>query len=325
MQPNKPSVVSGATAKDAVAKNKLKGNLFILISTIFFGINVPVLKFLTPAWMSGQDAAAFRIFGGCVLLWLASVFIRNDKIQRRDWLRIILGGGAGLFLFLYLFCMSLEYASPVDVSIILTTPPLFVIFIGVVFQHRKLSPMGLTGVLVGLAGAALVILTQGHGGAHASDPLKGNLLAIGSSVCYAFYLVILERPSKAYNTVTLMRWVFGCAAGVAIPLLFVLPKAPIFSGNATLTPWLMIGFVVIFPTFVSYLLVSPAIKLIGSKMVSMYQYLVPVVALIASICMELDRLRWEQPVAIVVVVIGMLMTNRAQSRLDRSPLDDTHS
>lgn len=308
-----PNSLHDKSSRDMI----IKGNLFILVSTIFFGVNVPILKDLIPQWMSGSNAAAFRIFGGAILLWLASAFIKNQKIARRDWLNIVLGGAIGLFAFLYLFCESLRYASPVDVSIVMTTPPIFVIAINILFRHRKITALGLVGVFVGLAGAALVILTQGGHHIHASDPLKGNLLAIGSAVCYAFYLVILEGPSHTYNTITLMRWVFGCAAVVAIPLAFMLPQAPIFHTTQVL-PWIYIGFVILFPTFVSYLLVAPAVKMIGSKMVSLYQYLVPVIALIASIIMGLDTFRWVQPVAIVIVIAGMMITNYAQGKQMKS-------
>ena len=109
----------------------LKGNLFILISTIFFGVNIPVVKILIPEWMSSVDVTIFRLGGGCILMWLASIFIKTDRIARHDYLRIFLGGAVGLFLFMYLFNLSLRYADPIDVSIIMTFPPVFVILIGI--------------------------------------------------------------------------------------------------------------------------------------------------------------------------------------------------
>lgn len=311
MQPNKPAP---PTLQDADSKrNAIVGNLLILVATIFFGVNIPALKILMPEWITGQDAAAIRIGGGTVCMWIASAFIKNSVIERKDWLKIILGGAIGLFMFMYLFCVSLRYASPVTVSIILTLPPIFVIFGGAIFLHRKLSARGLLGAFLGLAGAALVILLQPHESHIAPDPLKGSLLAIGSAVCYAFYLMILEGPSKKYKTITLMRWVFMFAAIAAIPLYFALPKAALIT-DPHWTPWLIIAFIVLCPTFLSYLMIPPAIKKIGSKMVSLYQYLVPVVALLASLCVGLDHLRWEQPIAILIIIIGMLITNRANRK-----------
>lgn len=288
----------------------LKGNLFILISTIFFGVNIPVVKILIPEWMSSVDVTIFRLGGGCILMWLASIFIKTDRIARHDYLRIFLGGAVGLFLFMYLFNLSLRYADPIDVSIIMTFPPVFVILIGIIFQHKRTSWLEILGLAVGFVGAFLVIVTQ-HSGEKGSDNILGDCLALASTLCYAFYLVILEGPMHRYRPVSMLRWVFLMSC---LPMLFLLPslpKAEIFH-TTNWVPWACIAFVLLCPTFLSYFLINPAEKLIGSELVSIYQYFLPVVATIASVIMGIAKIHWIQIVAMVVIVIGMLITNRAK-------------
>ncbi len=41
----------------------IKGNLLIMLSTIFFGVNIPVAKLLIPEWMSSVDLTLFRLGG----------------------------------------------------------------------------------------------------------------------------------------------------------------------------------------------------------------------------------------------------------------------
>lgn len=290
----------------------LLGNLFIFLATVFFGVNIPVVKILIPHWMTSMDVTVVRIVGGCVLIWLASLFMKSDRIERHDYLRIILGGALGLFMFMFLFNKALAYADPIDVSIIMTFPPVFVILIGIIFQHKRTSWLEIGGVVVGFIGAFLVIVTQ-HAGEKGTDNILGDLLALASTLCYAFYLVILEGPTHRYRPIPLLRWVFLAAAVPALCLLRTFPEAPIFHTSYWL-PWACIAFVLICPTFLSYFLVNPAIKLIGSELVSMYQYLVPVVAAIASVLMGISNLHWIQVLAMVIIVIGMLMTNRAKHR-----------
>lgn len=290
----------------------LLGNLFIFLATVFFGVNIPVVKILIPHWMTSMDVTVVRIVGGCVLIWLASLFMKSDRIERHDYLRIILGGALGLFMFMFLFNKALAYGDPIDVSIIMTFPPVFVILIGIIFQHKRTSWLEIGGVVVGFIGAFLVIVTQ-HAGEKGTDNILGDLLALASTLCYAFYLVILEGPTHRYRPIPLLRWVFLAAAVPALCLLHTFPEAPIFHTSYWL-PWACIAFVLICPTFLSYFLVNPAIKLIGSELVSMYQYLVPVVAAIASVLMGISKLHWIQVLAMVIIVIGMLMTNRAKHR-----------
>ena len=290
----------------------IKGNFFILLATIFFGVNIPVVKYLIPEWMSSFDVTVFRLCGGCILFWIASAFVRPDRIARADYPRILLGGGVGLFAFIFLFNLSLRYANPIDVSIIMTLPPVFVILINTIFRHARPSKGEIAGVLLAFAGAAAVILA-GHTGQKASDALIGNLLALASALCYAIYLVVLEGPTHKYRPISLLRWIFLAASVPALFLTGTLPHAALLH-SAPVGPWLMIAFVVLCPTFLAYLLVNPAIKLIGSELVSIYQYLIPVIAAIASVCMHLATLHAIQIIAMAVIIGGMALTNIAKKK-----------
>lgn len=290
----------------------LAGNLCILVAAIFWGLNVTVTKALIPEWMTANGITAVRLIGGCLLFWLTSLFVKTDPIRRQDWKKLILGGAIGLFAFIFLFVTSLRYANPIDVSIIMTLPPVFVVIIGVLFLHRRPSALEYVGVAVSFIGA-FIIIAAGHAGEKGSDNLLGTLLAVASTICYAFYLVILEGPSSTYRPVNMLRWVFLFAAIPALALLPGLFTQPILHA-AHAAPWLEIGFILLCPTFIAYFLVQPAIKSIGSELVSIYQYLVPVFATISAVVMGLDRLKVIQVVAMVVIVGGMLLTNVAKRR-----------
>lgn len=291
----------------------IAGNACILVASIFWGVNVSVTKALIPEWMTSESITAVRLVGGCVLFWIASLFMHCGKINRGDWKKLLLGGFIGLFGFIYLFVMSLRYANPIDVSIIMTLPPLFVILMGVMFLHRRPSGLEYAGIVVSFAGAAVVILAAGGSGDAGKDNLIGITLAILSCICYAFYLVILEGPSKTYRPVTMLRWVFLFAGLPALVLLAGFDKLPLMH-TSEVVPWIEISFILLCPTFIAYFLVQSAIKDIGSEMVSIYQYLLPVFATISSVMMGLDRLKWIQVVAMLIIVGGMVLTNVGKRR-----------
>lgn len=290
----------------------LEGNLCILIATVFFGLNIPVVKLLIPRWMTAMDVTAFRMLGGCVLIWITSLFFRRERIQRRHWVNLITGGAVGLFSFIFLFNLSLHYSNPIDVAIIMTMPPAFVMLINILFRKRHPSFLEIAGVVVSFAGSFIVISLQ-HGGDKGSDMLLGDLLALASAMCYAFYLVITEEPSKTYRPTTMLRWVYLSAA---IPSVFLIPglcHAGIWHTSLA-QPWLMIAFVVVCVSYGSYFLMAPAEKKLSSDLVSIYQYLVPVVASVASVILGLDRIRWIQVLAMVVIIGGMVMSNIGKYR-----------
>lgn len=292
------------------------GNGCILLATIFFGVNIPVVKELVPRWMNADAVTAVRLVGGCVLMWIASLFVKCAPIKRDDWLPLVLGGAVGLFSFMYLFNLSLRFADPIDVSIVMTLPPMFVVLYQIIFRHARPALLEYAGMALAFVGAVLVIVVQ-HGSA-GSNNLLGLLLALGSTIAYAFYLVVMEGPSKRYHPVTTLRWSFLFSA---IPALLCLPSlihSDLVTSPAPAVPWIEIAFILLCPTFLSYFLISPADRLIGSELVSIYQYLLPVVAAVASVIMGISHIIPLQIIAMAIIIAGMVLTNLGKHRRLRS-------
>lgn len=298
--------------KARMVRNMIVGNGCILLATIFFGVNIPVVKELVPRWMSADAVTAVRLIGGCVLMWLASLFIRTERIENGDWLRLVLGGAVGLFSFMYLFNMSLRYADPIDVSIIMTLPPVFVVLYHIIFQRARPTLLEYAGIVASFGGAVLVILVE-HSGSGTHN-LLGEMLALASTICYAFYLVVMEGPSRKYRPLSTLRWVFLFAALPALLLVPQLFHSNLIAGHPGTMPWIGIAFILLCPTFLSYFLIAPADKLIGSELVSIYQYLVPVVAAVASVIMGITHIIPIQLVAMGVIIAGMVLTNLGKAR-----------
>lgn len=314
-QPQKPAPVP---LKGSRASALITGNLCMLVAAIFWGLNVSVTKALYDpiGWMTPHSIVVVRLVGGTILFWLASAFVKCESIEREDWLKVVLGGFVGLFGFIFLFIQSLEFGSAIDISIIMTLPPIFVILIGVIFLKRRPGWMEYLGVAVSFVGAAIVIL-GGAGAEHATrhnpHPVLGDLLAIASTICYAFYLTILEGPTKKYKPVALLRWIFLFSAIPALFLLKDFDRLPLFH-HAPAMPWVYITFILVCPTFIAYFLVQPAMKRIGSELVSIYQYLLPVFATISAIFMIGEKLHWIQVIAMAVIVVGMAFTTFGKRR-----------
>lgn len=296
-----------ADTKKDEAGHFIFGNACIMLATIFWGVNIPVTKILIPEWMTSDGITVVRLLGGCLLFWITSFFMKCERIEKEDWLKIIFGGGIGLFAFIYLLVLSLRYGSAIDVSIIMTLPPMFVIIMGIVFMHERPSALEYVGVVVSFL-AAVIVIVGGASGGKGSDQILGCVLAMASTICYAAYLVILQKPSHKYHPVALLRWVFLFSS---LPALF-LPPGFVEQGimhTDRLTPWAGIFFILFCPTYFAYFLVQPAIKNIGSELVSLYQYFLPVAAAIAALLMGMEKITTTQIIAMITVIIGMIITN----------------
>lgn len=290
-------------------KIALAGNLLGLSAAICWGFNEPANKFLIPAWTSAADVAIARIFGATAIIWLISIFTKNEKIDRGDWKRLWF---AALMMlgFVYVFSLAFVTATPIDIAIILTFQPMLVVLIHAIFMHEKVSILEIAGMAIAFAGALLVILA---GGTIESGRIVGDIFAVVCAVSYATYLVIIEKPSHKYSTVNLMRWIFLLTAILSLPLLFTLKDCKLVA-DPTLIPWLLLWFIILFPTVYCYIVTPPAIRDIGSELMSVYQYFVPVIATIVCLIFKLDEFHWYQPVSFVIIVAGVALANYSKMR-----------
>lgn len=295
-------------------RQMIAGNLLALTAAICWGFNEPANKVLIPDWISAPGVALLRIFGATAIIWLISLFVKNEKIERRD--RKIFWASALMMLgFVYVFSLAFVTASPIDIAIILTFQPLLVVGINVLFRHHRVSRLVWVGMAIAFAGALMVILAGGNLG---DGRLLGDIYACICAVTYAAYLVMIEGPSKRYGTVTLMKWVFLLTSVLSLPLLFTFPRhAPLLSHGGWL-PWALLGFIILFPTVYCYIVTPTALRKVGSGIFSFYQYLVPVIATVVCVIFRIDRFEWYQPVSFVVIVAGVMLANYAKLK-DAAP------
>lgn len=307
------------TAKPArdTTKDMIVGNVLMLVSTIFFAVDFPLIKILVPSAMDGNDITVFRVVGACVIFWIASLFVKCTPLRRSDALKVLLGGGLTLWAFVEFFNLGVAFGNPVDVSVVMTLPPVFVALIGACFMRVRVSWIEVLGLALGLAAAVVVVIGGGTGHA-GKDNMFGIVFAVISCISYALYLIIMAKPLKTYSPVALLRWTFLAACVPTIILLFSFFKAPIFHHGGMETAWWSIIFIIVAPTFLSYLLINKSIKLIGSELTGLYEYFLPVLALIASLVMGVvHTVRTDQIIAMVVVVIGMALTTIGKRRASR--------
>ena len=301
-------------AKKSRLSAMIWGNVLALSAAICWGLNDPANKALIPDWISASGVALSRIFGATIIIWILSLFVKKEKILHGDW-KLLWASALMMLGFVYVFSLAFNTASPIDIAIILTFQPILVVIINAIFKHEHVSLLEVVGMVIALGGAIMVILSGGNVDA---GRLIGDFYAVICAITYAIYLVILEGPSQRYGTISLMKWVFLFTAILASPLIFTMhTDMPIFT-HTKVMPWLILGFIVLFPTVYCYLVTPPAIKMVGSEVLAFYQYLVPVITTVVAIAAKMDSFHWYQPVSFVIIVAGVILVNYAKAKHSKS-------
>lgn len=293
---------------------KLEANLSMAVSKIFGGLNMNALKFLLPLWMSPLTGAAIRCTFAAVAFWVIGWFMPSEKSTTKEKVFLLLLGALGLYGFMFLYLIGLSKTTPVSSSIFTSLQPIWVFVIMILFYKEKMSGKKIIGMAMGLAGALVCILTQKSDDL-ASDAFTGNMLCLLSSVAYAIYLVMSQRILTNVGAMTMLRYTFtGAAVSGLIVMAFTGFDAPVLAMPFHWQPFLILMFVLIFPTTISYMLIPIGLKYLKTTVVAIYGYLILIVATITSLAIGQDRFSWTQTFAILFICAGVYLVEVAESR-----------
>lgn len=197
-----------------------------------------------------------------------------------------------------------------------TTMPIVTMVLAALFLHEPVTSKKVIGIFLGAIGAFILITgsTQTHG-AQNEGKLTGDLLCLIAQLCFATYLTIFKHLIQRYTVVTCMKWMITYAAIVIMPLSFnkmaALPWADI-----TPRVWGETAFVVVGGTFIAYILMMQGQKNLRPTVVSMYNYVQPIVACLVSVFLGLGIFGIAQGIAVLLVFSGVFLVTQSKSRRD---------
>ena len=285
--------------------SKIQAHGAILLANTIFGLGVPVTKLLLEDWVSPMTYMATRSLGAAVIFWIIAAFMKPEKVERRDLMVIMLGGLMGFVVSQTLTAEALNYTSPVYFSLIATLTPVAVMLMAALFIGERITGMKFLGVLLGIAGAVLMVV-MGQTSGSGSNDLLGITLAILSVLTWAIYMIITRKVAQKYSPVTQMKYVFLISAIVTVPLAWPeLSEQRLYS--AATFGWdgaLEMAFIVLMATVLGYFLIPYAMKYLSATTVSIYTNLQPMVASFVAIAIGQDRLTWDKPVAAILVLLS---------------------
>ena len=301
---------------------KLKGNLMMFVAKTFSGLNQNALRYLLPTWMSPQTGVVLRLGFGTLFFFVFELFVRK-KFSMPSWKDALLLFVAGLiFVFGYMWALleGLSYTTPISSSIFISLQPVFVFIICLVIKTEKSTWKKVIGMLLGFGGALLCVLTQ-HSSEVASDPFKGNMLCLLGAFLYSCYLVTEKKyiPRLGSAMVSGLTF-FGGTVGSVILICFSGWDSQVLKEGFFGTPMLVLMFVLIFPTSISYLLQDFSLKLLTATVVALYSDLILIVSAIASYIIGQDKFSWWQILAIALMLVSVYLVEVSESKSSTVPI-----
>lgn len=268
---------------------------------------------LMPEVLDPMALTFFRFSGGLILFWIASLFFKREHVSSKDKLLLFFASIFGLTLNQLPFFFGLSMTSSIDASIVVTMLPIVTMLLAAVFLREPITQMKAVGVLVGASGALIIVFSSQSVTQSGTGNMLGNLIVFLAVISFSLYLTLFKNLISKYQPVTVMKWMFLFATITGLPFCYnSLTEMSLTS--LPLNVWLSIGFVVVFATFLGYLLLPVGQKTLRPTTLSMYNYVQPIMASLVAIVIGIDHFGYQQALAAVLVFSGVYIVTQSKSR-----------
>lgn len=294
-------------------QGKTKAHISLAAATIFFGLNYSISKSLMPVFISPLPLVLVRLLGSIGLILVLSVFLKTERVQKADYLRILLCGFTGVTINQLFFFEGLSRTTPVETAIIHTSSPALVVFFSMILLNEKSGFLRYLGIVLGGLGALILVL-NGKQATDDASHLVGNLLIIINITSYALYLVLAKPLMAKYGPITVMKWVF--ISGLVLTLPYAAFNGVRFSfSHYTVEAWGALLYVVFITTFMAFTLTVYSLKHLSPGIAGYYIYLQPLIASAIGLTVGENPFTVEVGVAAVLIFAGVYMVNRKPRKL----------
>lgn len=274
---------------------------------------------------------AFRWIGASMLLlllgWrcLATPAARAGLLARWRYLALI--GLFGIGAYNALQYMALQTSTPINVTLIAASMPVFMMAVGAALFDTWPTRQQLVGTVFSLSGVALVLTRGAPGDLLRIHFVRGDLLMLAATFCWACYSWLLVKPPRwAVQPVRAMVEAPGGARPwnwaefLLVQLLFgvlwacasagieqaVAPRAVQWSG------WVVAGllYVAIGPSIVAYWFWGEGVALGGPALGAIFNNLTPLFAALLSALLLGELPQWFHGAAFALIVVGIVVSTR---------------
>lgn len=296
------------------SRHVMRGIGIAALASTMWGISGTVLQLISqnlaiPAtWM----LSVRTIITGVILL-VISAFMYGKRIfdvfkTRATTISVVTYAIFGLMANLLTFYYAIQRGNASAATILQYLSPLFIVFGGIVFLHRRPFRSDIIAFIIALLGVVLSI-TRGNI-TKLAIPFDSLLWGIGSGITAAFYVVLPQKAAEKNPPIVVLGWGTMIAG-----ILFNLYR-PFWVNPPQISTTLVasVSTVVLFGTILPFGLLMEATKYAPSDVVSIMDALQPIVTSILSVIFFHLVLNWVEILGIILVILAIYILQEGRRR-----------
>jgi len=253
--------------------------------------------------------AAWRLTLAALVLAPFALFRSERSLDRESFLWSLLSGAA-LSVHFVLWIWSLDYTTVASSVLFVSTHPIFVGFGSILFLRERLSRRLLAGIVLAVAGGALIGFGDVQIGGSA---LRGDLLALGGGLMAAVYFLIGRRVRRKVSLPEYVAVTYGTAAALVL-LLCLVTRTPVLGYAPSTYGYLVLLAVV--PQLIGHSTINWALKRLSASRVSIFVLGEPVGSALLAIAFFREVPVGLNLLGAAIILVGIYLSLKGEEGQD---------
>ena len=288
-------------------------NLMMLTVSVLWGVAWPVGRLLATDLLELPFTVMFLRYSFAVPILFVWMWIKEGNVVPRaeDRKALVIMAFTSVFLYQIGYMFGMQKTAASDASLVIGFNPIFVAILSVFALSHKLTTKSMSGIFLSFTGILLIFIASPNVDIPLEERLIGNSLIMFGAFTYAIYVIVMRQyvlndEDGQLSSLSLIAWVSLIGWIFFIP--FVLAESP-WDRSWNNDEWLLIGYLGILSTALSYVFFAIGVEVIGANRASSFVNVVPIFGILSSWLWINEELGWIQLVSFAFIYFGVRMVN----------------
>ena len=285
--------------------------LFLILTTIFWSGNFIVGKAASLFEIPPFSLNFYRwLFAGLILM----PFTIKEIIKKRNYIIENIGffiilGVTSITIFNSIVYYSLYYTQVISGVLMISTIPVWIIFISSILNIEKTNVFQIIGVGLSLTGVIFIITKADINLIKSLDFNKGDLTMVIAMFSWAIYSALLKKKTYEISQISLLQVV------IISGLIFLIPIYLIEMNLGYLIKlekpfFLTLTYVVFFPGLASFFFWIKGIAMIGANRAGAFLHLMPIFGAIMAMIIFDEKFMFYHFLGAAFIITGIILSNK---------------
>lgn len=289
--------------------HKAKAEALLLIVVLIWASNYPIAKY----GIAGLGALVFNsiryIVAAVVMGTLFAARSTWVRPEGSDWLKLLRAGIVASVIYQMAFIIGLSMTTAGNSAVLLSTSPLWTIYLNARLQKERIFPAVWLGMAVSLCGVIMIIVGSGKRLEFGSNAMAGDVISLAAAAMWGLN-TNLQKPLLTKYSAVQLTFVLVLVGAVGLTL-FAIPSA--LSLDWSSVQWTHVASAIVSGALsiaAANVFWSHGVQRLGPGRTANFNNLVPVLAFLISAFTLDEGLYLIQFVGAGVTIFGVWVARR---------------